>query len=134
MPRSREAIAADRLDFDRLADYITRAIEYTGGAHTLETLWEAIECGDLQLWPYRDSLTITELQRTPSGKKGIHFFLAAGNLEELKALQPIVVAWAITQGATYATMIGRRGWERSFLTRESGWRPTMTMFTRDLQP
>ena len=120
------------LDFERLSGKLEEALAYTSGAHSLDTVWAGIEKGTLQFWPFQQSFLITELHLSPTGLKTLHFFLGGGSLDELKLLQPLVLEWGKTQGAEAATFTGRRGWERTFLTRESGWQPTHTLFRKAL--
>lgn len=73
-----------------------------------------------QLWPGAAAAIVTELSVTVDGRC-CHIWLAGGDIQEIAAMQPGVSAWARAQGATHATMCGRKGWAR-FLKRY-GWRP-----------
>ncbi len=120
------------VDFARVAGYLEDALGYTGGTHTLDDVRRGIADGSLQLWPAAESALVTELLRYPTGLKVVNFFLAGGNMAEVKRLYHIVIAWARTQGCTRATFTGRRGWERSFLTADEGWSPALTFYTKEL--
>lgn len=97
---------------------LSRALAYAG-THRIEDIELGVAEGRFQQWPGEDSCVITELLQTPL-RKTIHFFLAEGNLAELKAMTPGILAWARQQGCTHASLLGRDGWERSFV-REFGF-------------
>ena len=64
-------------------------------------------------------------------KKTLHFFLAAGVMEELEAMLPSILEWGESVGCDRAVLVGRKGWERSFLKQE-GWKSTHTVMMREL--
>lgn len=100
--------------------------------YTIDDVEEAIVTGRMRLWPGEKSAVVTEIGEYPQGKV-LHYFLAAGDLTELARMEAPIVAWAKAQGCVRATLVGRRGWARSFLTRDSGWRDTdMVLLEREL--
>lgn len=106
---------------------IDAALAYSGGVptHTFEDIRDMVAAGRLQFWPGPHSVGITEIQATPQ-RRTLNIFLAGGDLVELEAMLPEVMAWGTAQGCTHSIMIGRRGWERTFLTR-SGWHVAETV-------
>lgn len=120
------------LDFERVAPYLQEALGYTGNTHTLDDVRRGIADGLLQLWPAPTSAIVTELITYPTGVKVVNFFLAGGNMAEVKSLYHIVLQWARAEGCTRASFTGRRGWERTFLTRDEGWSPVLTHYTKEL--
>ena len=119
------------LEFERLKRHIENALEYAGGTHTLDDVRALVEKDLLQLWPGIDSAVLTQIMDYPR-QRALHFFLAGGNLDELKRLHPIILKWGIEHGCTRATFAGRRGWERTFLTREEGWTVSSINMEKDL--
>ncbi len=117
-------------DFDRLAPEIERALVFTGGAYRLDDVRVAVERGDMQLWPGRRSVIVTRLVEHPRLRE-LWFFLAAGDMDEIRDLYPIVLQWGEAQGCQRAAFLGRPGWERSFLTRDAGWRASATMYEKE---
>jgi hypothetical protein len=106
--------------------YIEEALRYAGGTHTFDDIVDGVAAGTLQFWPGRTSAIVTEILETPR-KKILHFFLAGGTLAELETMLPEIVAWGKAQGCTVTTLVGRKGWERTFITRQ-GWKPTLVVF------
>lgn len=114
--------------------YIEAALEYASGTHTFEDIAAAVERGDMQFWPGPHSAVITEILESPR-KRILNIFLAGGEgsaLAELAAMEPVIMDWARQQGCTEALFIGRKGWERTFLTRQ-GWKNSgMVVLEKDL--
>ena len=121
----------DLLHFDRLAPYISEALEHAEGTHTLEDVRSKVASGHLQLWPCPSSAVITEIHELPRAKV-LHFFLAAGNLDELRPVYNIIEDWGRSLGCTRATFVGRHGWQRTFMTKEEGWTAPLTYYSKDL--
>jgi hypothetical protein len=74
---------------------------------------------------------ITEVIPYPR-QRDLHFFLAGGDMQELRTMYPKIIEWARGQGCSRATLAGRAGWLRSFLTREEGWEPRWTVLAKEL--
>lgn len=112
-------------------EQIEAALGYAQGTHTFEDIQAAVEAGSLQYWPGVRSVIVTEIIQYPRAK-ALHFFLAGGDIDELEEMYPLVEEWGRSQGCTVASMAGRAGWSRSFLTRKEGWTPTAVLFSKDL--
>lgn len=119
------------LDLTAHRSQIEAALAYAGGTHTFEDIRAGVEAGSLQYWPGPRSVIVTAVEDYPR-KRALHFFLAGGDIAELEEMYPMVEQWGRSQGCTLATMTGRKGWERSFLTRREGWTPTAVSFAKDL--
>lgn len=105
-----------------LADYrqqIEDALVFSGQSHTYDDVAAMVADGRAQAWFGPRTIIITELVVEPQHKV-LHFFLAGGHGGELEAMTPIVEAWGREHGCTRATLVGRKGWERTFLKRQ-GW-------------
>lgn len=105
------------IDEDRAL--IERALEHEGGGYTFEDVRDAVLLGAMQHWSLAHSVVITELLNFPS-KHVLHIFLAAGRMGELRAALPYLLAYGKSHGCTEASIHGRPGWARSFLTGD-GW-------------
>ena len=107
------------------------------GFHTKETILQGLESGNLQMWAAHNSFCLTELRLAPTGLKALHLFLAGANpgtdgLDELKGLYPLIEGWGKEEGCTRVTMVGRRGWAKTFLTRTEGFVPSLTYYEKEL--
>lgn len=117
-------------DISVYRQYIEGALGYARGSHTFEDVVAAVARGEMQFWPGAASAIVTEIVRYPQHTT-LNFFLAGGNLAELEAMTPPILAWAKAKGCATAVLSGRKGWERTFLTRD-GWAPVLTVFEREL--
>jgi hypothetical protein len=104
------------LDITPWKQYIEDALVHGEGTHTFADIEQAIAAGTLQFWPGSHSAIVTEILTFPR-QKVLHVFLAGGALPELEAMMLPLREWAREQGCTRATLIGRKGWERTFLAR-----------------
>lgn len=107
------------LDVAQYAPHIARALMFGDGSHDLADVLAMVAAGELQAWPGPASILITEVIDRPRSRV-LHFFLAAGTMSEIRAMTPHVLEWGKSRGCTKATLAGRRGWSRSFLSRD-GW-------------
>jgi hypothetical protein len=126
------AAAPDRSAVDICAyrRYIEDALEYAGHSHTFDDVAAMVASGEAQFWPGPNSAIVTEFVLEPRTKR-LNFFLAGGTLAELEAMTPLVLEWGREQGCTTASLIGRRGWERTFLSR-TGWKSGLVVLEKDL--
>ena len=117
-------------DFWRLAQHIEAALEYSAGTHTLQDVAQGVEENRFQLWAGTQSAVITEIIVYPR-LKNLHYFLAGGDLDELKLIRPHIEAWAKKVGCTRVTLAGRKGWARTFLA-DDGYAPRWHILSKEL--
>jgi hypothetical protein len=117
-------------EFDRVSPQLSAALAHDD-THTLDDVRELVLRGEAQLWAGVRSVLVTQIINTPQ-KRLLHFFLAGGDLDEIQAMQYFLLDWGRQQGCVKATMLGRRGWERTFLTREDGWDSRLVYMTKEL--
>lgn len=117
------------LEIERFRPHIEAALAYGDGTRTYDDVAALVAAGQATLWPGPASVVITETVLEPRSKT-LHFFLAAGKMAELEIMTPHILDWGRSHGCSNATLIGRKGWQRSFLTR-TGWRvaPVILMET-----
>ena len=120
----------DWKEFERLRRHVVAALEYSGGTHNVEDIAEGIRQGHFQFWPAERSVIVTEVIVYPQ-LKDLHFFLAGGDLDELRLMQPIIESWGKSVGCSRVSLAGRKGWERSFL-RDRGYEPKWFVMSKDL--
>lgn len=117
-------------ELNRCRQWIEDALEYSGGSHSFDDIAAGVLAGKFQLWPNHNSAVITEIVVYPKAKD-LHFFLAGGNLDELKTMRPHIEAWGKSIGCTRVTLAGRKGWERTFL-KDEGYEPKWFVLSKEL--
>lgn len=117
-------------EFERLRHHVAAALEYSGGTHKVEDIAEGIRREQFQLWPGKNSVVVTEIIVYPQ-LKDLHYFLAGGDLDELRMMRPIIESWGKEIGCSRVSLAGRKGWERTFLKGE-GYEPKWFIMCKDL--
>lgn len=118
-------------DFVRLRHHIESALKYSGGTHTVDDVEEGIRLNNFQIWPGINSVIITEIIVYPR-LKDLHFFLAGGDLNELKLMVPFIEKWGQSMGCSRVSLAGRKGWEKTFL-KDDGYKPMWFVLCKDLK-
>ena len=95
----------------RCCGHIEDALDYAGGSHTIDDVWQFIQEGKAQFFPLDKSAIVTEIVDYPQ-KAMCRIWLAGGDLDELVEAEVALSAWAKTQGCDGMEIIGRRGWSR----------------------
>lgn len=106
-------------DIERFRPHIEAALAYGDGTRTYDDVAEMVAAGHAVFWPGPASCVVTETIIEPRAKT-LHIFLAGGCMSEIEIMAPHILAWGKSEGCTLATLLGRPGWKRSFLTR-TGW-------------
>lgn len=117
-------------EFERCSPYIQAALKYSGGTHDLDDVRREIEQDRLQFWPGVNSAVVTEIQLYPK-LKACNFFLAGGNMEELRGMCQRIEQWSKSIGCTRMLISGRMGWVRTFLTKD-GYKLTWAVLAKEL--
>jgi len=101
-------------EFERCWPWLAPALA-RGGDRNLakEALRAMVLSGRAMLWPGEGGALVTECVAEPGGRY-LHCWLGGGRLSTLLALRPGVEAWARAMGCDFATMDGRKGWDRVF--------------------
>ena len=76
-------------------------------------VFDAAAQGLFQIWLNGESVLVTEVVRYPLCRV-VRGFAAAGDMDELMAMQPAVEQWGREMGCARIEFCGRRGWERVF--------------------
>lgn len=117
----------------KIDDYrkqIEDALVYSGHSHTYEDVVKIVENGSAQAWYGPNSIIITQLVLEPQYKV-LHFFLAGGVLAEIEAMMPEIEKWGRDEyGCRRASLVGRKGWERTFLKRQ-GWTNGLVLLEKE---
>ena len=99
--------------------------------HSVEDVLAECHAGRWQMWEGRDSLVVTQVKDWPRCKE-VFAVLAAGRLDEVARMYPVILAWAKDIGCTKASFSGRPGWGKTFLTKAEGWRQASVTFEKGL--
>ena len=91
--------------------YILEALDRGIDSHSEKDVFYAIARGDAQLWTGQKSACVTEIVTYPNFKS-IRFWLAGGDLEELKEMENTICEWAKSIGCKKSMILGRKGWSR----------------------
>src|SRR5437660_12610921 len=113
------------------ASSIARALTYAGGSHTAADIDAAVARGDLQRWDGECSTIITEIRQTPQ-QRILLYFLAEGDMTELRGMARGIEDWGRSLGCVKAHLVGRFGWARSPLTRDDEWHQTAILLEKEL--
>jgi hypothetical protein len=88
------------------------AIEYNGNEVVLNDVLEGIHKGEFLVVNGQLSTIVLEPVEFPSGKRVMNFFLAGGDLDELRELEQNICRLAKQDGYTSMSIFGRKGWLR----------------------
>lgn len=108
---------------------LEEALLHGGGTHSIADVFASVDKGTAQLWLDGDAVIVTEINCAPNEKE-LHFWLAAGPLDEVIALSEKLVGWGRLSGCTVATLTGRRGWTKAL--KPNGWEPQSVTMARRL--
>lgn len=78
----------------------------------LTELKESLEAGTTVFWP----ITMNSVILTQISGRTLHFFVAAGIAHEVRSAVPAIEEYGRSMGCDTASLIGRKGWARSWLT------------------
>lgn len=112
---------------------LERALKETDGSYDVPAIENMMAAGLVQLWARNESFVLTELKVAPTGRRYLHIFLCGGSMEDLDqdGLYPVLEGFARDNRCGMMTMVGRKGWERSFL-KDEGWTAPYSVYRKEL--
>jgi len=113
---------------DKIVRRIKKALKKGGDTHTFDDMVKLLTEGRLQMFENGESVCVTEILSAPQ-KRYLSIFLAAGNMDELKELQPRIVQFARENGCKFIQACGRMGWEK---VATDGWKKRWVVHTLDV--
>lgn len=119
-------------EWTRCEPWLQAALDTARDDRTLDDIFYAVCVDEMQFWPGEDSAVVTQLLDHPNGRRECNVLLAGGSLATLQKMLVEIERFARANTATVMTVLGRKGWERSFLTRDAGYRPVATFYRKDL--
>ena len=97
-----------------------------GIAHLDGLIWS----GRARFWASESAAIVAEIKAYPSGLLAVEGLVAAGELEEIKALIPLAEQWGRERGATLAMIASRPGWARALAA--DGYETHQVMLAKEL--
>lgn len=116
-----------RHEFERCKPWLEDALQYSGGEMTIEDVWQAIEAGELTFWPGKRCAIVLQFVTHPR-KRVMNWYLAGGDLNELRDMEQTGTEWAKSNGFDAVVIYGRRGWLRKL----DGYQETGTIMEKNL--
>ena len=121
-------IGTDKTILDFLPQ-IEKALELGHGTHTALDVMNRLLAGECDLWVEGDGLLVTKVEQWPQ-KRVMRFWIAAGKLEDVLALEARVIESARAHGCDGMVIDGRKGWAKVL---SDGWQEDNTRsFTKAL--
>ena len=108
---------------------IVSALAYSGGTHTFDDVAMLVLQNKLMYWPLENSCILGEVYSYPQ-RKDLHFFISAGDLAEITAMQPQMIETAKALGCSSLSISGRPGWIKPL--GKLGWKIHSTHLWLDL--
>jgi len=104
---------SDRLggQWERCHKWISDALQYAGGTHTIDDVFCAVANGKAQFHPLEKSAIITEVVDYPQ-RSVCRIWLAGGELDELMQAEKSIAVWAKSIGCDAMEINGRFGWQK----------------------
>jgi len=108
-PQPEHSVTQLLANWNKALPHIRAALKYCGDTHTPAHVWAMIRTGAASLYTSENSAVVTQVLDMPNGKQ-LHYWLAGGDLKELKQLEKTITANAKAQGIKKVSLIGRAGW------------------------
>ena len=123
-----EVLDALKVEFERCAPFLQRAIDRANGEFDLDHVRDEVISGEAQLHSRPNSAAVTRIETTASGKKFVLCWLAGGNMQEVQELENSIEKWGRSIGCTQIKIIGRKGFIRSL----PGYHEQATILAKEL--
>ena len=105
---------------------VVKALEHAD-EYGVEDVLRYVSEGKWMLWHTDNSVAFTKIAHHAKHTACI-VILCAGDLDEIRELEPSMCRWAKSNGCKYLTVHGRRGWGRAL----EGFREQSTSFRKAL--
>ena len=95
--------------FNKARPHIEAALAHCGNTHSPEHVFSMLQAGAAKLYVGDKAAVVTQDLEMPNGVQ-LHYWLAAGELEELKQMETQITDAARKRGIKRVSLIGRSGW------------------------
>lgn len=120
------------MDQDKLEKRLSRALFVGGDTHTLMDIFLGLQFGKLQSFAQGNAWAVTQIAEFPQ-KKILEIILAVGeDVQEVLALEAVIIQFCKMQGIREMRAYGRPGWRK--FAKGLGWKETTRTFTKFLPP
>ncbi len=100
---------------------IRAALAHADGRYHMGDVYRALKRADWQLWLSLRSVAVTAVEQWPRSRRLVILF-AAGEMADMVASLPRLLAWGRAKGCDAAEVHGRPGWARAL-----GWQVVDTV-------
>ena len=114
-------------DWRRAKPHVIAALEHAGDTHEPADVLDMILGGSAALFVGEGSAVVAQEIKLPAGRQ-LHFWLAAGDLDELVEIERDVEQAARKRGISKMSIIGRRGWR----VKLDGFREVGVVLTKEI--
>ena len=104
------------MTLEDIRDGLHQALIRGDEPYTMADLEDDLTKGDAMLWMGERCALVTA-EYIIDGVRCHHVWLSCGALDEMVTLEPGIAAYARARGCSYASINGRKGWERVFAGR-----------------
>ena len=117
-------------EWERCSPWLQAALDRGSNAETLAEVRESVVRGDAQFWCHPTAAAVTFVDST-ARRKTLLIYLAGGSLEGLEAMVESAEAFARAVGCERMSLLGRKGWTRSFMARR-GYQADAVLMVKEL--
>ena len=114
-------------DWRRAQPHVIAALKHGGDTHDPHDVLDMILGGSAALFVGEGSAVVAQEIKLPTGRQ-LHFWLAAGDLDELVEIERDVEQAARERGINKMSIIGRRGWRAKL----DGFREVGVVLTKEI--
>lgn len=114
-------------NWERVRPWIEAALADGGDRYAFADVVEQVEQGEAHLWAFDRSAVVTRFMDEPAGRS-LFYWLAGGDLDEIKQREPDMSAWGKANGCTRKVLVGRQGWKRAL-----GWKVAGVMLAEVIE-
>jgi hypothetical protein len=116
-------------DWARCSPFIEAALAYADGAYAIEDVAAAVEAGEMGLLAGERSALVFEVAPFPR-LRALNVVFAGGDLDEIRAMDPALVAIARGHGCSRIYLTGRLGWLRAL--KDLGYGAVAAMASKEI--
>tara|TARA_R110002153_G_scaffold73691_2_gene192212 strand:+ start:720 stop:1085 length:366 start_codon:yes stop_codon:yes gene_type:complete len=114
-------------DWSKVKGYLEAALEYSDGLSSIEDVRDMLAENRADLWVGEKSAIVTQALNG-RGKRALLYYLAGGDLKELKKMTNSIERLAKEAGCSKVLINGRAGWGKAL----GGYKERTRVFEKEL--